>query len=170
MWNHISDGYPMLLHQNCREFGRAFNRGPKIRAPLLAHLNADGIPVSRPIKIRMLALLGSRHVLNRHTLIHREVPDQVADPVSSRTLGRPQRPPLQCQRVLLCTRCLVLSAVDRDVSRAHRPNHLPAMCAARNHIHFQPDLPHQGGWGNFITRRSRRSGVRDRAAASPCKA
>ena len=151
MRNHVFQRNPILLHQDRRELRGAFNRRLLVRATLFTHLDPYRIPISRPIKIRVFALLRGRHVLDRHPLIDGKMPDQITYPVSPRSLCRTQGTPFQCQRMLLRSRSVILRAVNGDVTRIHRTHHSSAMRAARNHVHFQSHIPHHRRCGNFIS-------------------
>jgi len=91
MRHHVLQRDTVLLHEDGRELRRALQHLLAVAATVLAHLDTDGVAVPRTIEVRMLTLFIRRHVLDRHMIIHREVPDQETDAVAMLRFGRTQR-------------------------------------------------------------------------------
>lgn len=84
--NHVFQWDIMALHQHSRKLRRPLHRRRKIRSSVLAHLDPDRIPIPWSVEVRVLTLLGGGHVLDRYLIVHREMPDQVADTVTPSSL------------------------------------------------------------------------------------
>lgn len=154
MWNHIPEGNAVTLHQQGTEHGRAIHSCRHRAAAILTHFDADRIPVTRAVEVSVLALLVGGHVLDRHPVINREMPDQVADSIATRALFGPQRSALESQGMAKRIRlgAVILRAVDRDVFWCHRPNNPPAVLTTRHHRLDQSNLIPELSIGNWPAR------------------
>ena len=73
----------MFVHQVGGKFRRALKRGRTAIASIFTHFDSERIPVAWTIKVGVFTLLIGRQVLDRTVLIGGEVPDKVADAITS---------------------------------------------------------------------------------------
>lgn len=83
----MSQGDAVLNHQVGGEPRGAIHRGVEIAAALLAHFDADAVAIAWTIEVGVFTLLIGGHVLQGHAVIHREMPDQIADAIAAPAFG-----------------------------------------------------------------------------------
>ena len=137
---HIRQREAFTIHQDCRELSGALNGGRPVTPPVFAHFDTDRQAVSRPMEVSMLTLLAGWHVLNRNAVVHRKMPDQVADTVAGAGFRRTQRTILQGERMFPSICRIILRAMNGDITRDHRSDYLPTMLISRHHILLQIHL------------------------------
>ena len=107
MWLAQSPTWPMVMrhHFPQRDVVLVHEIGSQLSGPLdscrpavaavLTHLNSNGIVVTWTIEVGMLTLFIGWKVLHNTILIHRKVPDEITNAVSTATLSCAQFTVLQ---------------------------------------------------------------------------
>ena len=90
MRHHVLQGNPVFLHEHRGEFGSPLGGGRAVVATVFAHFNTDREAVSRTREICVFTLFTRGHVLDGHAVLHGEMPNQIANPVSRAGFRRSQ--------------------------------------------------------------------------------
>lgn len=143
----------VFLHQYGSELRSALDGSISIIATIFAHFDADRKSISGTREIGVFALLVGRHVLDRHAILHGEMPDEIANSVSFAGFSGAQRTIFQRQRMLCGPRRVILGAMNRDVARLHWAVDLPPVSPPSYHVCFQIHLPQHRGQRYLPTHR-----------------
>ena len=125
----------MSLHQIRCQLGGTIKCAVVIIATMLAHLDPDACAIAHAIYISMFALLVGRQMLDGHILLHRIMPDQVANAIATT-----QGTLLQGSSMIIGIASVILCAVNGDVTRTHRHVLPVSVTALRNDVFVQVHL------------------------------
>ena len=108
----------ILTHQAGCELRGAVNGDAKIVAPVYAHFDPDGRPVSLAFVIRVLSSFVSRQALVNGMIVHSEMPGK-----KSGAIVTASEPFVHGERVIQCVGATrrIVGRMNSDKCRTHRP-------------------------------------------------